>query len=210
MFRGIRGCLWCIVCQKRLKLSRKADECKPLNGGYHGLVTCTADPSNAATGVLCGQCPGGYAGDAAVAGTGCLDVDECKDPTLVNGGCSPLVVCSNTMGGRTCGGCPAGYAGNGVTCGDVNECATANGGCDPLTACTNTVGARTCAGCPAGYKGSSETGCKRESACVSNNGGCDTLTAGASTRPLFGCTWSRFHITKTTQFIPHRVPPCDR
>jgi hypothetical protein len=74
-----------------------------------------------------------------VAGTGCLDIDECKDATLVNGGCSPLVVCSNTVGGQTCGGCPAGYAGNGVTCGDVNECAAANGGCDPLTACTNTV-----------------------------------------------------------------------
>ena len=111
--------------------------------------------------------------------TGCLDVDECKDTTLVNGGCSPLVVCSNTVGGRTCGGCPAGYAGNGVTCGDVNECAAANGGCDPLTACTNTVGARTCGGCPAGYKGSGDTGCKKESACASNNGGCDALTAGA-------------------------------
>ena len=43
----------------------------------------------------------------------CLDVDECEDATLVNGGCSPLVVCSNTVGGRTCGGCPSGYAGNG-------------------------------------------------------------------------------------------------
>ena len=89
------------------------DPCTSDNGGCHGLVTCTADPSNAATGVLCGQCPDGYAGDAAVAGTGCLDVDECEDATLVNGGCSPLVVCSNTVGGRTCGGCPAGYAGNG-------------------------------------------------------------------------------------------------
>jgi len=48
------------------------DPCTSDNGGCHGLVACTADPSNAATGVLCGQCPDGYAGDAAVAGTGCL------------------------------------------------------------------------------------------------------------------------------------------
>jgi len=35
------------------------DPCTSDNGGCHGLVTCTADPSNAATGVLCGQCPDG-------------------------------------------------------------------------------------------------------------------------------------------------------
>jgi len=35
------------------------DPCTSDNGGCHGLVTCTADPSNAATGVLCGQCPNG-------------------------------------------------------------------------------------------------------------------------------------------------------
>jgi len=128
------------------------DPCNAANGGCHGLVSCTADPSNDATGVLCGQCPAGYAGDAVVAGTGCVDIDECKDETVVNGGCSPLVVCSNTVGGRTCGGCPGGYTGSGVTCVDVNECAAANGGCDSLTACTNTVGARTCGGCPPGYK----------------------------------------------------------
>jgi len=27
---GVRGCLRCILCQKRLRLSRKVDECRPL------------------------------------------------------------------------------------------------------------------------------------------------------------------------------------
>ena len=90
---------------------------------------------------------------------------------LLNGGCSPPVVCSNTVGGRTCGGCPAGYVGTGVTCEDVDECAAANGGCDSLTTCANTAGARTCSACPSGYKGSGETRCNKQSACASNNGG---------------------------------------
>jgi hypothetical protein len=30
---GIRGCLWCILCQKRLRLSWKLDGCKPLASG---------------------------------------------------------------------------------------------------------------------------------------------------------------------------------
>jgi len=30
---GIRGCLGCTHCQKRLKLSLKVDECKPLEPG---------------------------------------------------------------------------------------------------------------------------------------------------------------------------------
>ena len=152
------------------------DPCNTNNGGCHGLVSCTADPSNPFTGVMCGPCPGGYVGDGVVSGVGCSDVDECKADNLVNGGCSPLVVCSNTVGGRTCGACPAGYQGDGVTCADVDECLQANGGCDTLTACTNTEGGQTCGACPAGYKGSGETGCKKESACANNNGGCDPLT----------------------------------
>ena len=157
------------------------DPCNTENGGCHGLVSCTSDPSNLDTGVMCGACPDGYTGDGVVSSTGCADVDECKDTKLINGGCSPLVVCSNTVGGRTCGACPAGYVGDGVECVDVDECLKANGGCDALTACNNTGGGRTCGACPEGYKGSGATGCKKESGCVKNNGGCDPLTTCSDT-----------------------------
>jgi hypothetical protein len=165
------------------------DPCNIDYGGCHGLVSCTADPSNPFTGVKCGACPVGYTGDGLVPGvnfqaataTGCNDSDECTDTGLVNGGCSPLVMCSNTMGGRTCGACPAGYEGDGVVCADVNECARSNGGCDTLATCANTVGGRECGACPVGYKGSGATVCKRESACANNNGGCDPLTTCGDT-----------------------------
>jgi hypothetical protein len=30
---GIRGCLGCVSCQKRFRLSSRVDECKPLPAG---------------------------------------------------------------------------------------------------------------------------------------------------------------------------------
>ena len=30
MLEGSRGCFVCVLCQKRLRLTRKVDECKPL------------------------------------------------------------------------------------------------------------------------------------------------------------------------------------
>ena len=125
--------------------------------------------------MVCGACPAGFDGDGTVAGTGCQDVDECADTALVNGGCSPLVTCTNTIGGRACGACPAGYTGDGTTCDDIDECAKNNGGCDRRTTCTNIDGGRECGACPSGYKGSGETKCVRESGCSVKNGGCDKL-----------------------------------
>ena len=148
-------------------------DCNVDNGGCHGLVSCTDDGKGGAT---CGFCPSGYEGDGLTKGTGCAGVDECANKSLVSGGCSALVTCSNVVGGRTCGACPSGYEGDGETCVDIDECATANGGCDRETKCANAAGGRSCGACPAGYKGSGETGCVRESACATNNGGCDSLT----------------------------------
>jgi len=38
VLRRIRGCLGCILCQKRLRLSRKVDQCKPLGTGTGAAV----------------------------------------------------------------------------------------------------------------------------------------------------------------------------
>ncbi len=65
--------------------------------------------------------------------------------------CEPACDVNATCTGTTCT-CGTGYTGDGVTCADVNECATANGGCDPNALCTNTAGARTCA-CLLGFVG---------------------------------------------------------
>ena len=54
--------------------------------------------------------------------------------------CDPNATC-NTTGGAACA-CNTGYAGDGMTCGDVDECATSNGGCP--AACLNTTGSFTC------------------------------------------------------------------
>ena len=81
------------------------DPCVVANGGCVDGVTCSADPGSA-TGVSCGACPSGFEGDGHSEGTGCSDRDECSDLDLVNGGCSPLVTCTNVVGGRLCARVP--------------------------------------------------------------------------------------------------------
>ena len=150
------------------------NQCLNNNGGCHPDVKCTPDPSRDPP-VICGACPAGFDGDGTVAGTGCEDVDECTDPALVNGGCSPLVTCTNTIGGRTCGACPAGYTGGG-TSGCVDHDACVDNPCAAGVHCEDDkppLMTRTCGKCPAGQVGDGET-------CIGNpcfvrNGGCDPL-----------------------------------
>ncbi|HUU02650.1 MAG TPA: EGF domain-containing protein [Myxococcota bacterium] len=75
------------------------NECIGEGSGHncHADATCTNIPG----GFSC-ACNVGYTGD----GTDCSDIDECETD---NGGCDPLVTCTNTMGGRTCGNCPDPY-----------------------------------------------------------------------------------------------------
>jgi GON domain len=54
--------------------------------------------------------------------------------------CGPNATC--TMTGAAACKCNPGYAGDGMTCSDINECATANGGCP--AACQNTPGSFMC------------------------------------------------------------------
>jgi hypothetical protein len=93
-----------------------------------------------------------------------------------NGGCDPLVSCSEADGVVTCGDCPPGYDGQGdAACVDVDECLVDNGGCDPLVACTNLPGDRGCGPCPVGYAGDGETSCVDIDECADGSDLCDDL-----------------------------------
>jgi fibulin 1/2 len=139
------------------------DECATANGGCAQTCTntqgsyacsCGAGYMLDADGHACDACPAGYSGD----GVTCQDIDECATD---NGDCAQH--CTNLPGSyacscdagygldgddHSCDLCPAGYVGNGVTCDDIDECATGNGGC--AQTCTNTGGAYTCS-CAPGY-----------------------------------------------------------
>ncbi|XP_078703698.1 uncharacterized protein LOC144928879 [Branchiostoma floridae x Branchiostoma belcheri] len=63
--------------------------------------------------------------------------------------CFPGVLCINVAGGFECGDCPEGFTGNGITCQDVDECASVTTN-DCTYVCENTPGSYRCT-CSAGY-----------------------------------------------------------
>ena len=65
-----------------------------------------------------------------------------KEPPVTCGDlmCAPNATCTTT-GAAACK-CSSGYTGDGLTCSDLDECATANGGC--AAACMNTAGSFEC------------------------------------------------------------------
>ncbi|MFZ5892101.1 MAG: EGF domain-containing protein [Myxococcota bacterium] len=149
-----------------------------------GGVDCASEASCVELPTPHCECPAGYT-DPRGDGSLCADVDECAD---ANGGCDPLVACTNTPGGFSCGGCPSGYTADGKGgCVDIDECATKNGDCDPLVACTNTAGGHVCGNCPHGYSGAGDTGCRDINECATNNGGCDAAVVCTNTPGSYMC-----------------------
>jgi alpha-tubulin suppressor-like RCC1 family protein len=109
--------------------------CNGVDCSGHGVCS-------AAGGGHC-TCASGY--EQPVSGPlDCVDIDECATS---NGGCDPLVTCTNEPGTRSCGECPPGYTGSGeigcIACG-ANPCQ--NGG-----TCLAELGV---CDCPPGTRGS--------------------------------------------------------
>ncbi|XP_023701075.2 fibrillin-2 isoform X1 [Paramormyrops kingsleyae] len=99
------------------------------------------------------HCNPGYTTD--IAGTACVDADECAmSPKPCN------FICKNTEGSYTCS-CPRGYLlqEDGRTCKDLDECLTKRHNCQFL--CSNTIGGFTCR-CPPGFS-------QHHTACIDNN-----------------------------------------
>ena len=125
------------------------------------------------------------------------DINECL---VGNGGCSANAACTNTPGSRTCA-CNTGFSGDGVTCTDINECATNTDNCDANAAsCTNTPGSFTCA-CTSVSPATAST-CTDINECATNTDDCDANATCTNTyrapltcdvQPGFSGRWRHLH-----------------
>jgi hypothetical protein len=104
-----------------------------------------------------------------------------------HGGCSPDATCVPSGAQRTCY-CNPGFTGDGVTCRDLDECATSNGGCGPHATCQNTPGSFTCT-CTAGY-GSDAGQCVDVDECQTHAATCGANATCTNTPGTFVCACS--------------------
>ena len=133
-----------------------SDQCDPIPCNEDGYLACQ-DGQAAFT---C-FCKPGWQGDRCQ-----YDVNECKDPSNVNGGCSQI--CDNTPGSYHCS-CKRGFAmlPNKKDCKDLDECALKPSVCGTAV-CKNIPGDFECE-CPDGYRyDPSSKSCKDVDECSEN------------------------------------------
>ncbi|XP_053421312.1 vitamin K-dependent protein S [Nycticebus coucang] len=115
------------------------DQCNPLPCNEDGYMLCKDGQAT----FTC-ICKLGWQGDKCE-----FDINECKDPSNVNGGCSQI--CDNTPGSYHCS-CKSGFVmlPNKKDCKDVDECSIKPSICGTAV-CKNIPGGFECE-CPEGYR----------------------------------------------------------
>ncbi|XP_020926395.1 vitamin K-dependent protein S [Sus scrofa] len=115
------------------------DQCNPLPCNEDGYLTCKDGQA-----MFTCICKSGWEGEKCE-----LDINECKDPANINGGCSQI--CDNTPGSYHCS-CKSGFImlSNKKDCKDVDECSVKPSICGTAV-CKNIPGDFECE-CPEGYR----------------------------------------------------------
>nr|XP_012329595.2 vitamin K-dependent protein S [Aotus nancymaae] len=115
------------------------DQCSPLPCNEDGYMSCKDGKAT----FTC-ICKPGWQGEKCE-----FDINECKDPSNLNGGCSQI--CDNTPGSYHCS-CKSGFVmlSNKKDCKDVDECFLKPSICG-IAVCKNVPGGYECE-CPEGYR----------------------------------------------------------
>uniref|UniRef100_A0A5F9D237 Vitamin K-dependent protein S n=2 Tax=Oryctolagus cuniculus TaxID=9986 RepID=A0A5F9D237_RABIT len=115
------------------------DQCNPLPCSEEGYLNCKDGQAT----FTC-ICKPGWQGEKCE-----IDINECKDPTNINGGCSQI--CDNTAGSYHCS-CKSGFVmlANEKDCKDMDECSVKPSVCGTAV-CKNTPGDFECE-CSEGYR----------------------------------------------------------
>ncbi|XP_003469383.1 vitamin K-dependent protein S [Cavia porcellus] len=132
------------------------DQCDPLPCNKDGYMSCVDGQAT----FTC-NCKPGWQGNMCE-----FDINECKDPLNVNGGCSQI--CDNTPGSYQCS-CRSGFdlLSNKKDCRDVDECSKKPNVCGKAV-CKNTPGDYICE-CPEGYRYEPKSGiCTDIDECAEN------------------------------------------
>ncbi|XP_068954872.1 fibrillin-3 isoform X1 [Petaurus breviceps papuanus] len=172
---------------------RDIDECKVLTN------LCQNGQCINTIGSFRCHCETGYTPN--IAGTACVDVDECEQsPKPCN------FLCKNTKGSFKCS-CPRGYLlqGNGKTCKDLDECATKQHNCQFL--CVNTVGSFSCK-CPPGFTQHHHS-CLDSDECMTQPGLCGAQGQCENTPGSYNCQCQRGFSLDSTGLSCEDIDECD-
>ncbi|HEY4160031.1 MAG TPA: SUMF1/EgtB/PvdO family nonheme iron enzyme, partial [Polyangiaceae bacterium] len=176
------------------------------NGTVDTGETCDDANTTASDGCTSCQIDTGYTCDITQSPSKCSDIDECM---LGTDNCSSNATCANTPGSFTCA-CKSGYASpdNGVTCSDVDECASdATNNCSTNATCTNTPGSFSCA-CKSGYTGADKgVTCTDINECTSSAPPCTGANMTCKNTPgSYTCGCKAGYMMSSGACVP--VPSC--